>query len=911
MVSGVHASISASPVLATKFFVPRPRPGLVSRNRLLERLDRGLSSKLTLVSAPPGFGKTTLLAEWLATLDAGERGVAWLSLDATDDQPATFWTYVITALQTVQPELGKQALAMLQAPPLPPIEGLLTMVLNEVAGVPRNLMLVLDDYHVIETSEIHEGLAFLLDHLPPNLHVAIASRADPMLPLPRLRVRGEVNEVRAADLRFTPEEAGAFLNDAMRLELSPQHIAALDERTEGWIAALQLAALSMQGRDDVAGFIGAFKGDDRYIVDYLVEEVLQRQPADVHRFLLETSILDRLSVPLCEAVTGLEDARGILQNLERANLFLVPLDAKRQWYRYHHLFADVLRSHLMDRDPQLVPKLHSRASEWYAQEGQSDRAIRHALAANDMPRAAGLVELESEDDMRRHQPHRLIEWVKQLPEPLVRSMPVLSTYYAMAIQGMGQLERSASFLDDAERWLTHPGQPGMVVVDHAAFEVLASRVPCARGYLTIAAGDAATTGELATRALELLPHDEHHWRGTAFALRGLSHWVRGELDTAQPFHTEAVASLERAGDTLLAMISASNDAELQKARGRLGAARATHEGALQFPARHGLLSSPGAANLHFALSELCCEHNDLEGARRHLLAGEEFLDSPVPASIPYRHLLARARLHQSEGDFEAAYAALEGAERRFVRGAVPDVRPVGAWKTRVRLIQGRLADALEWARAQGLTVEDQPVYAREYEHLTLVRVLIAQLRAAYDSELGEQIDGLLERLRAAAEPNGRVSAVLDIHMLRALLHAAGGDVLQALGQLERALALAESEGYVRTFVDEGRPMRDLLRSAVAAGSGGAYARRLLAAFDPPPGESAPSKAGVGLLAEPLTAREVEILRLVAAGMQNQEIADHLVISLATVKRHIANTYGKLDVGHRTAAIAKATELHLL
>ncbi|MGD9933049.1 MAG: LuxR C-terminal-related transcriptional regulator [Dehalococcoidia bacterium] len=901
----------ASPVLATKFFRPRRRPGIIPRQRLLERLDRGLQAKLTLISAPPGFGKTTLLAEWLASLNGPERSVAWLSLDAGDDQPAGFWTYVITALQTVQPEVGKDALAMLQSPPLPPIEGVLRPILNEIAGLPRDLMLVLDDYQVIETGEVHDGVAFLLDHTPPNMHMVIASRADPMLSLSRLRVRGELSEIRAADLRFTAEEAAAFLNGAMGLDLSPQQIAALEARTEGWIAALQLAALSMQGRDDVAGFIGAFKGDDRYIVDYLVDEVLQRQPEGVRRFLLETSILDRLSAPLCEAVTGEQGARAILESLERGNLFVVPLDDKRQWYRYHHLFADVLRTHLADREPGLVPGLHVRASEWYAQEGQSDRAIRHALAANDMPRAAGLVELESEEAMRRHQPHRLIEWVNELPEGLVRSMPVLSTYYAMAIQGMGELERAASFLDDAERWLAAPGQPGMVVVDHAGFEVLASRIPCARGYLTIAAGDAEATGELAARALKLLPLDEHHWRGTAFALRGLSHWVRGELDTAQPFHTEAVASLERAGDTLLAMISASNDAELQKARGRLGAARETLEQALQFPARHGLPTSPGAANLHFALSELDYEYNDLDGARRHLLAGEEFLDSPVPTSIPYRHCLAQARLRQGEGDFDAACDALDEAERRFLRGAVPNTRPASAWKARVRLMQGRVADALDWARAQGLSAADEPAYAREYGHLTLARVLIAQLRDGGVGTSADEVDGLLERLCAAAEPNGRVGALIDVYMLRAHLAATVDDVPRALAHLGRALAIAEPEGYVRTFVDEGPPLRDLLRHAAAAGVGGAYARQLLAAFESPSTAVPRARPGVGVLAEPLTAREIEILRLVAAGMQNQEIADHLVLSVATVKRHIANAYGKLDVGNRTAAVARATELKIL
>lgn len=880
------------------------------RRRLLERLDRGLESKLTVLSAPPGFGKTTLLAEWVAALPTDQWSVAWLSMDPNDNQATTFWTYVVTALVQVA-GAGKSALSLLQTAPSPQVETVLTVLLNEVAAVSGQLMLVLDDYHVIDATEIHDGLAFFIDHLPPHMHLVIAGRADPMLPLPRLRVRGELTEVRAADLRFTADEAAAFLNCAMGLDLSGQEVTALESRTEGWIAALQLAALSMRDREDVGAFIHAFRGDDRYIVDYLVEEVLQRQPDAVREFLLDTSILDRLNASLCEAVSGQQGGKAMLESLESANLFVVPLDDKRQWYRYHHLFAEVLRSHLVERDPGRVPVLHGRASEWYAANGESERAIRHALAADDMPRAAGLVELEAEESMRRHQPHRLIEWVKELPEQLVRSMPVLSTYYAMAIQGMGDLEGSASFLDDAERWLAKPGQPGMVVVDRPGFEVLASRIPCARGYLTIAAGDAQATGELAARALELLPRDEHHWRGTAFALLGLSHWVRGELDAAQTFHIEAVASLERAGDTLLAMISASNDAELQRARGRLRASHETLEHALQFPARHGLPASPGSANLHFALSELCCEYNDLDGARRHLREGDEFGNAPVPVSTVYRHFLAQARLKQSEGKFDSAFSLLEEAERRYVRGAVPNTRPVSAWKARVRLLQGRLTDALAWTRAQSLSVTDEPVYTREYEHLTLARVLIAQLRTRPSVPEARRVDAFLERLRVAAEPNGRIGALIDISMLRALLWSAVDDTTGALAHLECALALAEPEGYVRTFVDEGAPMRDLLRHAVSAGVGGDYARRLLAAFDAPSQAAASAKANIGVLPEPLTARELEILRLVAAGMQNQEIADHLVISLATVKRHIANTYGKLAVGNRTAAIARANELHLI
>ena len=405
----------ALPLLETKFYAPRWRAGQVERVRLVERLKRGVKSKLTLLSAPPGFGKTTLLAEWLAATPADAQRVAWVSLDERDNRPATFWTYLFNAVEGVVPGAAKSAISLFQSAQPPAVETVLPMVLNELATVSQQVVLVLDDYHVIESPLIHDGIGFLLDHMPENVHLVISSRSDPMLPLARLRARAELTEIRASDLRFSPPEAATFLNEAMALNLSADNVAALESRTEGWIAALQLAALSMQGQDDVSGFITAFAGDNRYIVDYLVEEVLQRQPVVVRDFLLRTSILGRLCGRLCDAVTEQTGGRATLETLERSNLFVVPLDDKREWYRYHHLFADVLRSHLVQERPEEVPLLHGRASTWYAAAGQAEQAILHAVAAHDLQRAAGLVELEAEGAMRSHQPVRLIEWIKPLP----------------------------------------------------------------------------------------------------------------------------------------------------------------------------------------------------------------------------------------------------------------------------------------------------------------------------------------------------------------------------------------------------------------------------------------------------------------------------------------------------------------
>jgi len=510
-----------NPLLETKLFVPRARRGLVARPRLSERLDRGGASKLMLVSAPAGFGKTTLLAEWLAEwLDVGpaaptsQWSAAWLSLDKGDNDPASFWTYVIAALRTVAPGVGANALTLLQEPQPLPITTVLTMLLNDLGAIASDLLLVLDDYHVIDAREVQDGMEFLLDHLPPQLHLVIASRADPALPLARLRGRGELVEVRAADLRFTPDEAAAYLNEVMGLVLTARDVAALEARTEGWIAALQLAALSMQGRDDIAGFIAGFAGDDRYIVDYLAEEVLQRQPDHVRSFLLQTSILDRLSGSLCDAVTGQDGGRAMLEALDRGNLFLVPLDDRRQWYRYHHLFADVLRARLLDEQPKRVDELHTRASDWYERNGDRHEAIGHAMAGEDFERAANLVELTIPAMRRSRQEATLRRWLEALPDELVRVRPVLSVGYAGVLMVRGEVEGVEARLLDAERWLdtsttpTRKGPPGepmsrteMVVVDEKEFRGLPSAIAMYRAGQALVLGDVAGTIAQARRAL--------------------------------------------------------------------------------------------------------------------------------------------------------------------------------------------------------------------------------------------------------------------------------------------------------------------------------------------------------------------------------------------------------------------------
>ena len=903
----------AGPLLETKLYVPKLRRGVVARPRLSERLDRGAESKLTLISAPAGFGKTTLLAEWLAAAPAGGPSAAWLSLDQADNQPVSFWTYLITALQTVAPGVGASALSGLQVPQPPPIEAVLATVLNELSAVPNDIVLVLDDYHMVDAHDVHDGMAFLLEHLPPQMHLVIATRADPALPLARLRARGDLVEIRAADLRFTPDEAAAYLNEAMRLDLTARDVAALEARTEGWIAALQLAALSIQGRDDVAGFIAGFAGDDRYIVDYLVEEVLQRQPERVRSFLLETSILSRLSGPLCDAVTGEDGGKAMLESLDRGNLFLVPLDDRRRWYRYHHLFADVLRAHLVDEQPGHVPDLHRRASEWYERDGERSEAIRHALAGEDFERAADLVELAIPAMAQGRQEATLRRWLDAIPDDLFEARPVLAVGYVASRLVSGDLEGVEARLRQAERWLDTtaearegPEAPSsaMVVVDEEAFCRLPGAIAVYRAAQALALGDVAGTITHARRALDLVAEDDHLGHGSATGFLGLVYWRNGELEEAHRFWADAMSSLQKAGHVADAIGTAIALADIRIAQGRLRDAMSTYEQGLQRATEQGSPVLRGAADMHVGMSELFLERSDLDAAMQHLLKSKELGEQAGLAQNPYRWHVAMARIREAEGDLDGALDLLQEAGRLYVSDYFPDVRPIAALKTRVWIAQGRLSEALGWAHEQGLSAEDDPSYLREFEHVTLARALLARSkRGVADRSLREGVE-LLERLLRAAEEGQRTRSVIQILVLQALAHQMRGDIPAALVPLERALTLAEPEGYVRIFVDEGPSMTALLEVAAKQRIAPTYVRRLLTAF----GQAGDSTRVKQAVVEALSERELDVLRLLGTDLDGPDIARELVVSLNTVRTHTKNIYAKLGVNNRRAAVRRGAEL---
>ena len=684
-------------LLETKLFVPRPRRGLVARPRLSERLNHVTASKLMLVSAPAGFGKTTLLAEWLAARSAAptdERDVAWLSLDPRDNDPAVFWPYFVAALQTVAPGVGVTALALLQQARPAPIEVVLTALLNDLDALPSDVILVLDDYHVIDGQEVQAAMEFLLDHLPSKLHLVIGSRADPALPLARLRARGELVEIRAAELRFTLDEAAAYLTESMGLVLTAPDVASLEGRTEGWIAALQLAALSMQGRDDVTGFIAGFAGDDRYIVDYLVDEVLDRQPEGVRDFLVQTSILDRLSGPLCDAVTGRDDGTAMLKMLDRANLFVVPLDDSRRWYRYHHLFADVLQTHLMAERAEAANDLHRRASQWYGQHAEPSPAIRHALAAGDIDRAADLIELAIPELRRSRQEATIRGWLDVIPDEVVRVRPVLAIGFIGALMAVNEFDGVAPRLDDVERWLEPIGDeaanwtrpPGMVVVDEPEFLRLPAAVELYRTALALIRGDVAGTISHAQLAMERATEGDDVIRAGAAALSGLAHWGQGDLEAAQRGYSICIDGLRRSGTSptfwaprLRWPTSASpKDAcVMRRARSNRACAAAEVGPALR-----------GTADMHVGLSRIAHERDDMDAAAQHLERARELGEHTWMPQNPYRWRVAMAAVREADGDLDGALQLLDEAQRVYLGDFSPNVRPVPAMRARVLAAQG-------------------------------------------------------------------------------------------------------------------------------------------------------------------------------------------------------------------------------
>ncbi len=890
-------------LLRTKLYLPSGRPHLVARPRLTTRLNEGLTRPLTLLSAPPGFGKTTLLSEWIAQV---KPRVAWLVLDADDNDPVRFWSYFIAALQQIDATIGSSSLALLQTPGATAVESMLRALVNEIDSLPDDratefipseieglrggFILVLDDYHVIETPAIHQHLSFLLDHLPPHMHLVISSRADPPLHLARLRARDQLLELHEVDLRFTTAEAALFLNETMSLALTPEQIAALETRTEGWIAGLQLAALSLRGREDLSGFVQAFTGSHRFVLDYLTDEVFAGQTESIQSFLLETSILERLNASLCNAITGRADSQSILEELERSNLFLMALDDERRWYRYHQLFVDVLRHRLTKKSPTAFDELHLRASAWFENEGLITESVNHALAALNWERAVPLMEMAGESLRKGGGVATLTHWIQALPDSVRRSHPELCLTHARALIDVARFADAEIFLAEAEQWI----QSNAANTDSLRGKALALRAQFA-----ITRSEFMQAIELARRAEQLLPPDDVSWRSwVSLILASAFRFTNNGLRANEAFQ-EAAALSESSGDYANALSALSSRGEVLEAEGQLRQAVQQFEQVLRLARAWGIPNAPVTGYALAGLGRVRCEWNELDAALHDVQTGLERGHLAGIMDVLLRGYHALARIRQAQGDMDDALAALDDAVAIAEKIGVAQVKDwISALRAQAWLARGETEAALDWASH---SVGQMPEAVFPSVPIALAKVWLSQREP--DKALP-----LLDHALESAQAVGRLGNAIHILAVKAVVYHTKGDPEQALATLGQALELAEPEGYVRVFADEGAPMARLLRRMLTRSPASEYVRRLLDALGEPASMELPTAAR---LTEPLSQREIEVLRLIADGATNKEIAQELVLTVNTVKRHISNIFGKLKVGNRAQAIARARQLNLL
>jgi LuxR family maltose regulon positive regulatory protein len=906
-------------LLSSKFYYPPHRQNLVQRPHLLESLDAGLSGKLTLVSAPAGFGKTTVVSEWLRYCG---HPTAWLSLDTNDNDLSRFVIYLIAALQRIDPEIGIDLQAALEESLPPHFEILLTRLISEMERLPKKSIIVLDDYHLINAKPVHDVLNFLIEYLPLTVHMVITGRTDPPLPISRLRVQGEVNEVRASQLRFTKMEVAVFLNDLMGFDLSPDDIDALEARTEGWIASLKLAALSMQGRDDRPEFIAEFSGSHRYVIDYLVDEVMARLPEEVRIFLRRTSILERFCAPLCEYVVGGSEEMDIIDYLDRSNLFLIPLDDHREWYRYHHLFADFLRKRLRETEPDRIPELHCRASQWYENEGLVDEAIQHALAAGDLDDAIRLVDQVAADLLVRREPNKLLKLMHQLPPDRCQDYPLLCIWHAWALVFLGQLEAVEPILQIAET--NQSKAPGISIYGY---------VTTVRAYLANQQGDLLKSKNLTEQALEgmstaLPDRITLIFQGSAVIWLGVNHRLLGNLDKARQLFIEAAGINQKAGNFYAALASFEQLAKLAVIRGQLQQALDLYRSGLKLAQNwvdkggkpQGSLIA--AAGPQLGLGTVLYQLNDLVGAEAHIQRSADLYELGELWGRMHAYTML-AYLRQAQGEFETSaelftkVCSIEDTltVRQSNTSDLPSRTQLATLLSHARPEMAHLLTDASWRiENRGVHANDEvdfcsPAdYPREFDYSELACLLIAVGRAA-------EALPLLTRLLEAAITMERHGDEIRYLVMMALAQHAQGNTQTALDMLNRALIQAEPQGYVRLFVDEGQPMAELLQLAISQNIAPDYANNLLAAFPELVLSTIPIDkdltANTQILVEPLSQREIEVLGLMAEGYKYKEIAKRLVVSINTVRHHTRNLYGKLEANNRAQAIGKAKELNIL
>lgn len=894
--------------LATKLYLPPSRQTIVLRPRLLEQLNEGLKGKLTLISAPAGFGKTSLITMWKHELP-----LAWLSLDEEDNEPTRFLDYLVAALCTVDERFVKETSALLQLSPMPPLKMVLTSLLNEISENEVEFALALDDYHVITEQSIHDALSFLIERLPPHAHALIATRSDPPFPLARLRARGELKEIRAADLRFDLNEAALFLNDAMKLDLASKDVAALEERTEGWITGLQLSALSLQGRENKSDFVREFAGDDRFILDYLLEEVLHCQPEQVQDFLLRTSVLSRLNGSLCDALTLNTDGHETLDYLNRSNLFLIPLDSKSNWFRYHHLFGDLLRFKLKQKQSNMAAELQTKASVWCEENDSIEEAINYALAAKDWERALKLLEPIAYKMLTLGKFERLKHWVETVPETALKTRPHLCFWYVPTLLYKEEFDNAEKFLHIIET-----SEP------EAVRRSLLSSVWASRCFVAVACGDVARVSELSKKAFEFLPEGDAIQRAVATHTKvGLS-LLKGDMNLSEQTLLEAIPAYRQANHFLFETWGNTYLAFVFTAQGRLREGAKKLQEAIQFAKEHISNRPEPLIYPHGFLSDLYREWNDIETAKIHLdealtliqQTGREGYMVLVPDNLK-----SLAFVLELCGDSAQAQELIESGLKRAERyGNEIVIKQLQSLMALIHLRRSDVALADAWAKTCGLSINDELNYENELAHLTFARWLIVTGKA-------EQALPLLSRLQEFAEAEARRRVLVEVLILQTLAHQSIGDESKAIGILEQVLLLTEAESYIRSYLDEGEALSKLLIESLKQNGKRwetespqllRYVIKLNEAFGAtstqtqktPTAKIENDSLPWWYVNDPLSERELEVLTLVAQGLSNQEIADKLFLSAGTVKRHMSNIYQKLDVHSRTQAIERARNLQL-
>ena len=901
--------MSAS-VLATKFYIPPLRVNVVLRSRLTERLYEGMRHKLTLISSPAGFGKTTLLSEWVA---GSGHPAAWFSLDEGDDDPARFWSHFIAALQTLFPNIGMRTSGALQSPQAPSIEAILTSLINEITSIPDDFIFVLDDYHVVDSKRIDDGLTFLIERLPPQMHLVIATREDPSLPLARLRARDHLVELRVKDLRFTESETADFLNRTMGLRLSPEDIAALETRTEGWIAGLQMAALSMQGLQDTAGFIQSFTGSHHFVLDYLLEEVLEKQPENIQTFLLQTSILEQMCGSLCDAVLLNSSAIGqeTLEYLERANLFITPLDNERRWYRYHHLFAELLRSRLTRAYPDQIFDLHRRASDWYAYNDSPYEAVTHALAIQDWSRAADVIERHTDELPMHSESTTRLGWFEAFPAQFLLDRPGLGMVYAWSLFMTNQLDRAEQQLSQLTPLVQNtPSLLGELYVIRMMIST--------RRY------DLTAFFELAKEALSRVPPEEASPRSRILLTLGVAYdEMGGDIAAARNAFREAYElgkaspSPSAVGNAPLPLIALAYLADYELLYGNLREASRMFEQALELADKWGAQSSLALCFVQQGRAGLFYERNDLDGAARALQECIRIGDLWKSPRLLVPAYGLSALIMQVHGRADEANAMIHRADQATRDSYSPpyDMGMLSLYQISLWILRKEFHAIEQWEQGHDSEWRSQTGRARDALTIMLARARIAHYHRTRDASYLKQARDLIEAALEQTQASGLMFNITRLFILDALALYAQKESLSAVAVLKQALALAEPENYVRSFLDIGKPMQELLSWSLDSQSLSeqylrSYVKGLLSYYDADIPVKPNQPIGNGLI-EPLTERELDVLRLIAQGLSNREISQRLFLALSTVKGHTRIIFDKLQVQRRTEAVARARELDLL